>query len=130
MSMKVTDEMVEAAYEQMIPGPLGPRAVKLMLEAALADVESYEELKRSIRAMQVILVNAHKWRATAEFLSGVQRPDFEQLNRILLEDHETEEPMAGVTRIEELEAKLAKVRERAEDIGLNEADVAYLLSDD
>jgi hypothetical protein len=32
-------------------------------------------------------------------------------------------------RIAELEAKLAKVSERAEDIGLNESDVAYLVGE-
>ncbi len=33
-------------------------------------------------------------------------------------------------RASELEAKLAAIRERAEDIGLNEADMDYLMGDE
>lgn len=83
-------------------------------EARIAKLRrSPRKLERSIRGMQVILVNAHKWRVSA---GCCERPDLDELERILLEDHETD-PRAGlalVKRIVESEAKLAKVRAWAE----------------
>jgi hypothetical protein len=78
--MKVTNEMVEAAYG--IVG-LPERCILDALEAALADVPDYEA----------------RW--------------VEASSRALV-----------------AEAKIAKVRERAEDIGLNDDDLSYLLGED
>lgn len=114
--MKVSNEMVERAKRARVRtlAMSWEKAERIVLEAALADVPEPEDESgdcKRVWPFQAILAEAHLWRMRNE---GVERPDLEDLEEILLRDT-TNSPSPG-KRIAELEAKLAEALAHAKTL--------------